>query len=103
MNNAKGIRIAQADIHPAHDAAAAAMPAPNTASRAYANRASTVVSRACVTRRASSRARYSSVGAKNRVVQKGDERRQRLEDLQQLGIEARAQRELRRVLAKAEE
>src|SRR5437588_9184931 len=103
MNVTAGAASAQAVIQSAHAASAMRMPAANTARRANANRASTVVSRACVARRTSSRERYSSAGVKNRVVQKSDERRERLEHLEQLGIETRAQRERRRIFTEAEE
>src|SRR5258705_12476864 len=80
--------------------------------------------RAYASRRAESRARYSSAGAcsmprlsreragefagvvgpaDNRGVQKGDERCDAPEDTEQLGIEPRAEREVRRVFAPADE
>src|ERR1051326_8948005 len=103
MNATIGAAIAHAVTQPVQAASARSTPVKNTASRANANRASTVASRACVARRASSRARYSSAGLKNRFVQIVDERCQRLEDLEQFGIEARAERELGRIFAEAEE
>src|SRR5690349_19980351 len=103
MNPPTGAASAHAASHPAHAATARCTPVANAASRANANRASIVVSRACVARRASSRTRYSSAGLNNGVVQEVDERRERLEDLEQFGIVPQGQRKILRILPEAEE